>query len=674
MNGKIIGPITTKEKFFGELLDHTRPEFAGIKEAAEIGDFTACEKIFADAMRAKPSNKIAIDVHQFVIDKATGEGKIAQLVTERAQRVLNYIVEATGVRIQLDKDNIDWQTNPTYNNYREVTYQVVRFGDIGVLARHFMMTGDKKCVEVFVNLVRGFIEKELAPPKGTGPVQTMCWRTLDTGGRLGSINNAMAVFMPYLDDEFISTVYRSLYEHAERLYKAPCMGNWLIFQLHSITDFSIACPFYADSQKWYDYGVETLIYEIENQFYPAPDGMQEELAPSYHDGVVRAYLSILNDCFERYGKQPPRELIDKLEKTFNMYPKIVRPDDTIPGLNDSSAFITNTTLRYAYKYYPHRQDFNWFGSFGKEGKKPDYKSVVFDPIGWTVFRSSWEKDAIWMFFDSGHYGRGHQHDDQLNLLLTAYGKDMLVEVGITPYDGSEMRKYSLKSRGHNTVMLNGKEMNDAKYFKDMGFRENYDFTAPSGVKAGFTDAYEVSECHFDKGWGDDMEDLVARRKVIFVKDAAKYGMQPFFIVVDRFEAPDNTARSYDIMWHLPAEIKGSITENSVTADYGDNVGMAMFACDKNAEFVNMRGQLEPYYQGWMCTRIGGVKDEEQIPTDTPVFEGTFEGKRRVVTVIYPFSDGKNRIVSVEAGNGYDACDITLKTENGTFELDESDFK
>ncbi len=674
MNGKITGPKTTEEEFFCELLDLNRPELAGIGEAAAKGDYATCEKIFAKAAKENPANKIMLDCHKFSIDKMTREGKINQLVTDRAERVLSYIVEATGVRIQLDKDNIDWQTNPTYNKYREVTYQVVRFGDIGVLAKHFMMTGDKACIKVFTDLVGAFIEKELAPSKDTGPVATMTWRTLDTGGRLTNLSYAMAVFMPYLSDEFITTVYRSLYEHAERLYKAPCMGNWLIFQLHAITDFSFACPFYKAAKRWYDYGVDTLIYELDNQFYPAPVGAQEELAPSYHDGVVRAYLSILDDCFERYGKQPPKELVDKLEKTFNIYPRIVRPDDIIPDLNDSGAFIINTTLRYAYKYYQHHKEYIWFGSFGKEGEQPDFTSTVVENIGWTIFRSSWEKDAVWAFFDSGHYGRGHQHDDKLNFLLTAYGKNLLVEVGNTPYDSSEMRKYAIKSRAHNTIMLNGKEMNDRKYFDDNGLRENYSFTEDSGVRCNFTDEYEVSKCNFDKGWGDDMEKMNAERKVIFVKKAEKYGLKPFFIVIDRFEAPDDAERSYDIMWHLPTECDDVIGDFDVTASYGDGVGLKMLACDEKAKFVNMRGQLTPYYQGWLCTHIGGVKDDEQIPTDTPVFEGTFGGKRRVVTVVYPYGDGECALTGATAGNGFDDTDITVTTTAGEFKLDEKCFE
>ena len=674
---KMIGPRTPKEKFFSELIDHSYKGFEGIKEAAEKGDFATCEKIFAKAMRENPSNKILLDVNQWYIDKWTGEGKIEELVIERGLRVLDYIVESTGVRIKFEgKDDIDWQRNPTYNKYREVTYQVVRFGDLAILSKYFMVTGDKKCIEVFIDLVDAFIKNELSPAQKMGSCTTMCWRTLDTGGRCGALVSSMAVFLPYLPDEFVCDVYRSLYEHGERLYDTDSMGNWRIFEIHGLTDFCFACPFYTDTPKWYNYCITTLVEQLDKQFYPAPVGHQEELAPSYHDGVVRSYISILDDCFERYGVQPPKELLDRLEKGFEMYPYIVKPDDMIPALSDSGSFIINATLRYAYKYYNSHKDYIWFGSYRKEGEPPKFVSAVVPTINWTVFRSAWEKDALWMFFDTGHYGRGHQHDDQLNVTLMAYGKDMIIEVGNTPYDSSEMRKYAVNSRAHNTLMLGGKEMNDRKFFADNGMREHYFekldlYPAPV---YNFTDDYEVSENYYDRGYGDDMEQMKATRKVIFVKNATKYGLKPFFIVIDRMEAEDDGARRYDIMWHMPKDIAADIKKDTVGADYGDGIGLKMLACDENAQFVNMRGQMEPYYQGWLCTHVGGTRDEEQIPIDTPVFVGDFKGKRRVVTVLYPYNEGKCDLISATAGNGYDDFGLTLNTENGTFTLDERDFK
>jgi hypothetical protein len=222
-------------------------------------------------------------------------------------------------------------------------------------------------------------------------------------------------------------------------------------------------------------------------------------------------------------------------------------------------------------------------------------------------------------------------------------------------------------------MLGGKEMNDRKFFDDNGLRENYDYSVYPAPSVSFSDEYDVSEYCFDRGFGADMEPLKATRKVIFVKDAAKYGLKPFFAVIDRFASPDDAARRYDIMWHLPQNTDCGLDGSTVSCDYGDGVGLKMLACDEKAEFVNMKGQLKPYYQGFICTMGSGIKDEDQTPIDTPVFVGEFTGKRRVVTVLYPYNEGDCKLISASAGNGYDDFDLTLNTKNGKFTLCESDF-
>jgi hyaluronate lyase len=56
-------------------------------------------------------------------------------------------------------------------------------------------------------------------------------------------------------------------------------------------------------------------------------------------------------------------------------------------------------------------------------------------------------------------------------------------------------------------------------------------------------------------------------------------------------------------------------------------------------FVNMKGQHEPYYQGFMPIFPPG--DHEHRPINTPVLIGQFEGKKRVVTVLYPYNENEN---------------------------------
>ena len=53
--------------------------------------------------------------------------------------------------------------------------------------------------------------------------------------------------------------------------------------------------------------------------------------------------------------------------------------------------------------------------------------------------------------------------------------------------------------------------------------------------------------------------------------------------------------------------------------------------------------------------------------------GQFEGKRRVVTVLYPYNEGECKVISAKAGNGFDDTDIVITTADGDIVLDEKDF-
>ena len=73
----------------------------------------------------------------------------------------------------------------------------------------------------------------------------------------------------------------------------------------------------------------------------------------------------------------------------------------------------------------------------------------------------------------------------------------------------------------------------------------------------------------------------------------------------------------------------------------------------------MKGQKEPYFQGWMPILAGGPHEQRPIPT--PVVQGTFTGSHRVVTVLYPYRGGTCPVKEVRAAAdpAADACTLVL---------------
>src|SRR5690606_28147273 len=95
---------------------------------------------------------------------------------------------------------------------------------------------------------------------------------------------------------------------------------------------------------------------------------------------------------------------------------------------------------------------------------PAETSVAFPQAGYFVMRSGWSREAVWALFDGGPLGYTHHHEDKLNLLLHGHGRLLLTECGNYAFDDSEMRRYAVSTRGHNTVRVDGMDQNRRRNF------------------------------------------------------------------------------------------------------------------------------------------------------------------------------------------------------------------
>ena len=654
MEEKIIGPRTSHKEFFTRIIDLTRPEFAGIAEAVEQDDIAKADKIFADAMRYKNPHKDKLKA-VWVKEITSASQRVKDGTIARAKDAMEYKVSSCGIPWHFKDHKIDWEFNPTYNAYKEWPWQLSRHPEWSALAKYYILTGDEQAAQTYADMLDSWLKQAVVPEDLPG-YATWCWRTIEAGIRMMSWIFHISVFIdsPALTDKLVTEYYISLYEHGWRLRTKCTHGNWLIMEMHGLLKSALTGYFFNDSKAWYDYAVTRLCAELDIQVYP--DGFQYELSTNYHRVVDGNYEDILR-IFGILGIEPPKEIMERLEKLYNMYPQLTRPSRCLPDINDGAQMSIIQKMRNAAAMYPDREDFKWFATDGAEGKAPDYLSYGFENSGCAVMRSSWDKDAVWAYMDCSPFGRGHQHEDKLSVLLDAYGKTLLTEGGVYDYDSSEMRKYVLATRSHNTAMLNGKEQNQRATYKwaDEDIFKKADF--------GFdtTPERDVASAEFNAGYGADLEKMTHSRKLIFVKDAEKYGLLPFFAVIDRFKAEDSAPRKYEVIWHLE-ECALAQTEKRFTGDFGDGIGLTAVASD--ADFVNMKGQYEPYYQGWFPIRPSGPHEHRPIPT--PVLVGEFEGEKRVVTVLYPYKDGRGAdIAAVKACSCADGDTFTVIKADGT---------
>ena len=596
-----------------------------------------------------------------LVQSEYASGRKYEDIVAVATNAINGRIKTVGTWHQYDPKRIDWKLNPVYNGYREYVWQLGRMYFLNDVAAYYARTKDRRAATFWVDAISSWIEQAgYDEPRQTGFDGT-CWRSLDAAIRLEGWSAQFPVFKddPAVTDDFIRRFFASVKQHGEHLMRYNTNRNWLIYEMTGLLRAAVVFPFVDGAAEWKRFALSKLESELSRQLYP--DGFHYELSSGYHSVIPTTYGTIY-DFLARMGESPPNFLERGLERSFDLYVKLRRPDGRMPALNDAGTAEVKPKMAAAVRFYPSRADFRYFATDGADGSLPEYRSVALEYSGSVVMRTGWGANDIWAYMDCGPVGRGHQHEDKLNVLLWAYGKEMLTEGGIYNYDTSEMRQYVLHTRSHNAARIDGKEQNrrvgyvwhDADLYKKAPFR------------SFFGRDVEWCSARYLDGYGDRRELKAGQcRKLVFHKSVP--GLRPFFVVIDRLEARDGNAHDYEVMWHLE-DCRYEQAERRFSADFG---GAALDGFASDGVFVDKIGQKKPYFQGWKPVFKEGP--HEHRPIHTPVLCGSFTGSKRIVTVMYPSEDGKCPIAGVRAGFSDSATDYALALSDGTERaFDESD--
>ncbi|MCL2834151.1 MAG: heparinase II/III family protein [Treponema sp.] len=652
------GPRTSDKKFFTELIDASLPGLQEIPEAVKKENFGEARRLFASYVRSalKPEyfNNMPYCLLQ---DTVIFPGETWH---QGADRICNNLLISCGTEFQFG-DKIDYFANPTFNNYKEWTWQLSRHSEWFILGYAYLQTKDEKYANTFAKQFDTWVKQALSPePKSADGGETLCWRTIEAGIRMGSTwQYSLHAFYksPVFTDDMITDWYKSVWEHGERLFNDHRSGNWLMMEMDGLAQIGILYPVLKDSGRWYNFAVVTLEKQLDIQFYP--DGMQYELTTHYHGVSVSCYTRLMR-VMRAYGIKLPGSFIKKLENTVAFYSKLIMPDFSLPNLNDGTWEKAKKYVGEYIEFFPNRDDFKWVITEGKEGKQPPYTSIALDWSGIMIMRTTWDRDAMWGLLDAGPFGKGHQHEDKLSLLLYMNGRRILTEGGVYAYDDSQIRRYILSTRSHNTIRVNGMDQNR---------RINYiwkdtDIKKESGMKYSINDTYDYVCGRYEEGYGPEAErSAVHERAVIFIKKPL-VGSQPFFIVIDRLYG--EKSNQYESLWHLDDESFKLDGLNASAA--GINI-LTSGAEGMTANIIT--GQEEPEWQGWIANS-GQQGDYRPIPTLIYQWNA---GNSRTVTIFHPAAGNNCPIINVEASPLAENTVITFLLKNGDrISMDERDYR
>jgi hypothetical protein len=548
-------------------------------------------------------------------------------IVEWADRIVMGEMEQQAIDHTFAGGDIDWFYNPTQvrddlavNN--EWQWQLNRMGFWEVLGLAYRATGNEVYAETWVKHLRSWAA-QCPRPEDHGNYAQSCWRTIESGIRMaGSWPKAFCCFLqsPSFTDEDVVLYVKLCIEHAIHLrtHHRPA-GNWLTMEMAGLYSVGAMFPELKDAKNWRVYAAEHAYRELDTQF--TPDGAQVELSPGYHWVALGNILTIPRVAKAAgFEGELPRDFLARAEKAFEFTLLMRTPDGSTPRTNDTpNRQDVASVMAVGAELFPERKDFLWAATNGDEGQVPNGTSVGFDYAGYYVMRSGWDADANMLCFDAGPTGLAHIHQDKLNVMMWAYGREVLLDMGGGPYEQSKWRRYGISTFSHNTVIVDGLGQKRERAFSDVPLEdvtwvscEDYDYAV--GV---YDETYEDVAC------------VMHTRHVLFAKP-------DLFLVWDVLTPKDEAVHHYQARWHVTTPHVLMDGNRVVTADDGQpNLAIVPLLDGVNVQSVS--AQEEPELLGWWIRKR---VQPSVIPAATVLHNRSGDGVQHFMTLFLPLRQGE----------------------------------
>lgn len=439
-NSEAVGLDQSGKAFFAQL-DLSRPDMRDVARHVTDGNWEEAEKAYVAALAKRFSSKNNWpDInYQKAVDLVEADDICRNIFVIRAHmhRRFDYGEEVDWAKI-IDRDI---ESRVWMNHHPWTT----------ALVNAWRETGDDKYVKHLCRLFNSWYET--SPP--TFERTWAQWRTLEVGGRPGQRWGVVLLALaehPVFQRECLFNMARSALDHGKYLSTyAYRGGNWLQVESSGLACVALLFPEFKLSPLFYETAMNRLAWVNATAFLP--DGFQSECSPGYHYFPLRGIASAMRLANYR-NASVPKSLRTQYEAGVEVLQYISYPDQTLPMLSDWNPHRSSSTevLATGAEVFD-REDFRWFATAGREGKPPAQPSHDFTHAGYCVMRDRWGPDGQMLIFDAGYFGAGHQHEDKLNFVFYAGGRELIGDPGIYSYKRDEFEPYWRGTWSHNTITI-----------------------------------------------------------------------------------------------------------------------------------------------------------------------------------------------------------------------------
>ncbi len=390
-------------------------------------------------------------------------------ILSRANNILRNVIRTWGDSV------IDF--GPTVDFNREIgqsgKYGFHYWGWGHPLISASVLTGEKKYGEKFEELFNRWFEQRNYITRGFRELDVVFYEL-----GLGARNR---VFVEYY---LLPEASRSVQTHERMLknflsagrwlyelekWEGYRSGNWQIVGASTLVQIALTFPELKESAEWLQVGLQRLDEHLRKDFFA--DGGHSERAPRNY--TLLTYLSYRNMHYllTRHGKEIPmlQAIHQTMGKTVDWWLAMMTPTGEVPALNDSHrGLFPVEVIRDGAQMFGKPDVYGVLRnllneSVDPEGSLPPFLSRHMPASGFTVMRSDWTRQARYLSITYGPSAGFHTHADLLGIEIYAYGRALAVDAGLgLTYDDPLYRNWYQSTRAHNTLVVNGLNMNREK--------------------------------------------------------------------------------------------------------------------------------------------------------------------------------------------------------------------
>ena len=557
---------------------------------------------------------------------------VADQALERRFYVRNFKEKEEGgkeIYYSFDKNKkIDWTYVPTAVTDQEFKSQTHRHQWMLPQAKAYRVNQDEKYIQSWMEVYNDWLNTYPCP-EGTVSKDAIQWYGLQPAERVIDQIDIMPYFIQSTNftPQWLSKFLVALAAEVECVRTNYFIddSNIYVTQVQAVTTAGMLMPEFKNAEAWSNEGSQKITEQIITQFLE--DGVQNELDPSYHIGVVAGFYKIyqiaqMNNRLNLF----PSTYIEQLRKATRFVMDVIYPDYTIDNFNDtrSASYTKNVLLKNLKQYsemFPDDAEMKWMSTEGKQGTAPAGLAQLYKSSGYYMLRNGWEKSSTLMILKNNYNPDNKWHCQPDNATFGVYrnGRNFFPDAGVYSYGGTSEsnaeRNAYLATQNHNTMTA-------------------LTATIASGfMKGKFLkhDTQSNAQVLVTQNEHKANPSLTHRRAVFFVENK-------FFVLVDEGYG-DGNGDKVNLNFHLLSTAANETAYDDLSASH--QYGAHTTFTDKNNMLIRTFAETNEAFEVSQVSsnisnklgEVNGLRKGYQYTIRKPQ-----SGAARFITVVYPFED------------------------------------